>query len=167
MKRLTLFVLMVVWCVSALADTFIDDLVVKNLNFTNSIGATVRLYMFGNYTLVYTNSEGPGSIEFNRDGVIFADGFRAGSIGNGAFQGDGSGLTNILSTNIVGTIQTVGLTTNFDVVFANTGLTNTLSFTNGLLASITGMAPPAHGPSIVLPGGGYLIQPGGSTLLLP
>lgn len=61
----------------------------------------------------------------------------------------------------------VGLTTNFDVIFVATGLTNTLYFTNGLLAAITPSSVPAHCPSLVQPGGGYLLQPIGGTLCLP
>lgn len=57
-----------------------------------------------------------------------------------------------------------GLTTNIAVVFGN-GSTNTLVFTNGSLAAIIPLA--AHGPSIILPGGGYLLQPGGGSYLLP
>lgn len=60
-----------------------------------------------------------------------------------------------------------GITTNICVVFCD-GSTNVLSFTNGLLALVTGPAPPPHGASIIQPAGlGYLVQPGGSTLLLP
>jgi hypothetical protein len=69
-----------------------------------------------------------------------------------------------LTINSGGGGATVGLTTNFPVIFGNL-TTNTLFFTNGLLMAINSI--PAHGSSIILPGGGYLTQPGGSTLLLP
>lgn len=50
-------------------------------------------------------------------------------------------------------------------------LTNVAVYTNlyvgGLLAASGPFAPPSHGPSLILPGGGYLTQPGGGTLLLP
>lgn len=59
-----------------------------------------------------------------------------------------------------------GLTTNFALLFEDTGLSNTVFFSNGLLVAITPFAPAIPG-SIILPGGGYLIQPGGGTLLLP
>jgi hypothetical protein len=60
-----------------------------------------------------------------------------------------------------------GLTTNFSVLFQDTGLTNMLYFTNGLLVAV--VAPSIHGSSLIQPAGaGYLLQPGGtSTLLLP
>lgn len=74
------------------------------------------------------------------------------------FTGDGSGLTNVPCT-------TVGVTTNFAVGFADTNQTNLLHFVNGLLASVTPYS--ISGSKIILPGGGYLTQPGGSKLLLP
>ena len=61
-----------------------------------------------------------------------------------------------------------GLTTNLSVVFTATMTTNVLNFTNGLLVAVNGSAAPAHGASIIQPAGlGYLLQPGGGTLLLP
>lgn len=60
----------------------------------------------------------------------------------------------------------VGRTTNICVIFCD-GSTNVLSFTNGLLAAVNG-PPPPHAASIIQPlGAGYIIQPDGSTLLLP
>lgn len=59
-----------------------------------------------------------------------------------------------------------GLTTNFALLFEDTGLTNTVFFSNGLLVAITPLAPVTPG-SLILPGGGFIIQPGGGTLLLP
>lgn len=79
---------------------------------------------------------------------------------DGIFNGDGSGLTNVTAT-------TSGLTTNVSVVFTATMTTNTLNFTNGLLMAINGTVAPVHCSSLVLPGGGYLIQPNLGTLCLP
>jgi hypothetical protein len=77
----------------------------------------------------------------------------------GTFYGNGTGLSNVVST-------TTGLTTNLCVVFCD-ATTNTLNFTNGLLVAINGTVAPAHCSSIILPGGGYLLQPSGGSLCLP
>lgn len=81
---------------------------------------------------------------------------------NGSLTNDGSG--NLGWSPSSGT--TTGLTTNICVVFCD-ATTNTLNFTNGLLMAINGASGPSHAPSIILPGGGYLLQPSGSTILLP
>ena len=57
-----------------------------------------------------------------------------------------------------------GITTNICVVFCD-GSTNNLFFTNGLLVAVN--APIIHCPSLIQPGGGYVIQPNGGTLCLP
>ena len=81
---------------------------------------------------------------------------------NITFTTNASGLT----INASGGGATVGLTTNIPLVFANNSpATNTLFFVNGLLVAINAVSP--HAPSIILPGGGYLLQPNNGTLLLP
>jgi hypothetical protein len=56
-----------------------------------------------------------------------------------------------------------GLTTNICVVFCD-ATTNTLAFTNGILASIT-PGGPLHCASLILPGGGHLTTPLGYICL--
>jgi hypothetical protein len=62
----------------------------------------------------------------------------------------------------------IGITTNICVVFCD-GSTNMLNITNGLIVAINAPIgpPPAHGPSWVWPGGGYIIWKIGDTILLP
>lgn len=105
----------------------------------------------------------------NMPGVNSA-GYDQISIGHYAFYGDGSGLTHIYATNIVGSIPTTGLSVTQNVVLWSSSLTNQVAYTNvfanGLLIA-SGPFIAAHGSSIILPGGGYLLQPGGGSLLLP
>lgn len=67
------------------------------------------------------------------------------------------------------TNNTVGLSITQNVVLWSS-LTNWLAYTNvfsnGLLVA-SGEVAAIHCASLILPGGGYLTQPGGSTLCLP
>ena len=82
----------------------------------------------------------------------------------GTLSGNGAGLTNVPCT-------TTGLSITQNVVLWLTSVTNQFAYTNvfsnGLLVASGPVAPPAHASSLIIPGGGYLIQPGGSTILLP
>lgn len=73
-------------------------------------------------------------------------------------------LVYLNATGGGGTNSTVGVTTNFSVLFANTGGTNTLYFSNGLLVAISAGLPPGF---LLLPGGGNMIQPGGGKFIIP
>ena len=63
---------------------------------------------------------------------------------------------------------TTGLSVTQTLLLVSVGLTNlyTNAFVDGLLVA-SGPAGASHLSSILLPGGGYLLQPGGGTILLP
>ena len=84
-----------------------------------------------------------------------------------AIQNNFMYVTNYARTNGGGSLIASGLTTNIAVIFSIGGTTNTLNFTNGVLMAINGSTAPVHGPSLKLPGGGYLLQVNGGTFLTP
>jgi hypothetical protein len=64
-----------------------------------------------------------------------------------------------------------GLNATQNVVMWSGSVSNLVAYTNvyqgGLLVASGQSAGPAHGASLILPGGGYLLQPNGGSLLLP
>jgi len=99
---------------------------------------------------------------FNSSGTIsmgFPFGVNNGGYDGTQWYGDGAGLTNV---------PTVGLTVTQTLLLVSGGTTNlyTNSFANGLLVA-SGPVTAGHLSSIILPGGGYLLQPSGGTILLP
>jgi hypothetical protein len=87
----------------------------------------------------------------------------AGINSNSVHSGDGGLLTNITGT--------VGLSITQNAVLWSSTLTNQVAYTNvfanGLLIA-SGPYVSAHGSSLIQPAGlGYILQPGGGSLLLP
>ena len=68
-------------------------------------------------------------------------------------------------------VLTNGMSVTQSVVCFSGSVSNLLAFTNvyqmGRLVASGPFAGSGHGPSLILPGGGYLIQPSGGSLLLP
>jgi hypothetical protein len=132
----------------------------------------VAIGCVGNGTASTVNSAWTDTVELGRGAATLQGGlnFRgmgvmtgAGKIANGTVTTNSidPGTWNVLTNKPTYT----GLTTNFPVIFADTGFTNTLYFTNGLLVAINLPAVPRY---LILPAGaGFLLQPSGSKFLLP
>ena len=118
-------------------------------------------FWFGDQVMILGNLTIGGSMNGNTITNIVPAGFPATNSPPGFLAHNG---TKWYWGTGGGTNTTTGLTTNICTIFCD-GTTNTLSFTNGLLAGISPSV--VHCSSLILPGGGYLIQPSGGTLCLP
>lgn len=131
-----------------------------NLWWTNSSPSEVRIGKTGGQWNIQLRTDGTANFYSNVTvkatlyaGTLDVDGDISSL--TGVFYGDGSGLSNVVCT-------TVGLTVTQRVMLAGSVLQDNV-YSNGLLVASSS----AHGYSLLLPGGGYLLQPSGGSFLLP
>lgn len=195
MKRLLLFLLLVPWVASSQVTNYFDFMVSSNItvnsSFTTGNALTVNsdfgpVISFQQFGAVSHNANGPEFLYYTDDSFVPAgqvytgfwftasallmkgfvtEGTTHNLIHNGALtiNGTGAALTNTgdyYAVKGASIVPGISITQHLTDYVLGT-ITNV--FAHGILVA-SGVS---HGSSLILPGGGYILQVNGGSLLLP